>query len=171
MFELTMVTMIATAVIAYAAVQTWLVYERMSGQITEQTRLTREMFLESHKPMLSVSITHCVYSEGEQWFKGRITIKNHGTALANAIDLTMSFGGTNFIKRIERIAIQPKSSIPFILSLRMGPDQYRKGQTPAEPLNLQVQGSYKGLSGQTYSYNEKQHYEPELKRFFPIVVW
>ena len=161
----------ATVVIANFTRKTYEVYSKMSEQIGEQIRLTRDIFLESHKPMLSVSITDCVYCEGEQRFKGRITIKNHGRAVALAIDLTMSFGGTNFIKRIDQIAIQPQSSIPFILSLRMGPDQYRRGQTPAEPLNLQIQGSYKGLSDQAYSYNEKQHYEPELKRFFPIIAW
>ena len=118
----------ATVVIANFTRKTYEVYSKMSEQIGEQIRLTRDIFLESHKPMLSVSITDCVYSEGEQRFKGRITIKNHGRAVALAIDLTMSFGGTNFIKRIDQIAIQPQSSIPFILLSGWDPTNTGEGR-------------------------------------------
>ena len=165
------VTAIATVVIAWATIKTWFVYSRMYGQVAEQTRLTRDMFLESHRPMLSVSITDCVYSEGEELLKGRIKLKNHGTAVANQIDLSMSFGGTNFIKKIDRIAIQPKDKITHTLSLEIARNQYEAGKVEGNRINVLIQGSYKGIANQTYSYNERQNYDPDLKHFVPSVAW
>jgi hypothetical protein len=143
----------------------------MYGQLAEQTKLTRDMFLESHRPMLSVSITNCVYSEGEERFKGRIKIKNHGSTVANQIDLSLSFGGTNFTKKIDRIAIQPKDKITYTLLLNITCNQYEAGKVEGNRINTLIQGSYKGIADQMYSYNERQNYDPDLAQFVPSVAW
>jgi hypothetical protein len=165
------VTAIATAVIAWATTKTWFVYSRMYGQVEQQTKLTHDMFLESHKPMLSASIKKCEYSESEGLFTGYIQIKNYGSVVANQIDLTFAFGGTNFIKKVSQIAIRPKDKIRYPLSLKMTAHQYSAGCTEGNRIDALIYGSYKGIADQTYSYNERQHFYPELKRFVPVIAW
>jgi hypothetical protein len=57
-------------------------------------------FFISHRPMLSVSIKNCEYSEPEKLFKGHIRIRNHGTAIADQVDLTFTFGGEMLVTRL-----------------------------------------------------------------------
>ena len=75
----------ATWIIAFAAVANVFVYWRISQQTKEQITLTKEqidltrkLFLESHKPELSVAIGDCEYSEPDGIFEGRIMLANHG---------------------------------------------------------------------------------------------
>jgi hypothetical protein len=127
-------------------------------------------FLFSHRPMLAVSIKKCEYSEPEATFKGQIRIANHGTAIADQVDLTFTFGGTNALKKIDKIVIPPGDKHKETLSLSMGPDAYRLGQTKGNTLNAVIQGSYKGLLV-SYRFNARLDYDPQLKRFVPIKAW
>jgi len=154
-------TSIATCFIAAAAFANVYVYYGMWKQ-------TGDFFRETYRPRLSVSIRKCEYSETDGCFKGRIVTTNHGTAVANDVNLRIAFGYSNFVKSINRIAIQPQNKIVYTFSLAMTSDGYRTGQTQGNRLNVMVEGSYKGLADHEYSYGERQDYEPELKRFVPI---
>lgn len=83
----------ATWIIAFAAVANVFVYWRISQQTKEQITLTKEqidltrkLFLESHKPELSVAIGDCEYSEPDGIFEGRIMLANHGSASGKISD-------------------------------------------------------------------------------------
>jgi hypothetical protein len=178
MFNAEYLTAIATCFIAAATIANvwvyWLISRKIEVQIIlakEQTELTRKLFLESHAPALSVSIKKCEYSEADGRFKGRILTTNHGTAVADNVNLRISFGGSNVIKDIGRIAIQPKNKIAHTFSLPMTADRHKTGQTDGNRFNVLVEGSYKGLADHEYSYRERQEYDPDLKRFVPIVAW
>jgi hypothetical protein len=166
----TVATAVTTVFIARFTRKTYEVYSNMSEQIGEQIQLTRDIFLESHKPMLSVSIKKCEYSESEGVFTGYIRIKNYGSAVANETDLTFSFGGTNFIKRISRIAIRPKDKISYPFSFEMTANQFAAGQVEGNRINALIQGSYKGIADRIYSYNERQDFYPDLNRFTPVIA-
>ena len=168
-------TALASIVIAFATIKTWLVYQRMSQQIEkqinqtrEQIGLTRDMFLESHKPALSVSVKKCEYSETDARFNMRIVTKNHGTAVANNVTLRVSIGGFNDIKHIGPIAIQPHNKVVHTFAIPMSADRYKVGQTDGNRFSLLVEGPYQGPAGQEYSYGERQEYYGELKRFVPF---
>ena len=115
-------------------------------------------FFISHRPMLSVSIKNCEYSAPDKLFKGHIQIRNHGTAIADRVALTFTFGGTNDRKKIDRIVIQPGDKHADTLSLPIMPD------------NALIQGSYKGIIIR-YPYNARLNYDPNLKRFVPSIAW
>jgi hypothetical protein len=147
------ITMVATIVIAYATWQMWRVYQCMAEQIAKQigqTRelidLTRALFLESNKPMLSVSIEECRYSESTEKFEMQIVVANHGTTVANRIRLLVQFGGTNFRKEIGPLTVQPQRKLRQPFSYPMTPDAYKAGQADGNRLNALVEGSYWGLA-------------------------
>jgi hypothetical protein len=177
MFELTIIATIATVVIAFAAIQTWLVYKCMSqqiekqiGQTREQIVLTRDMFLESHRPALSVSIKKCKYCDTTETFEGRITAKNHGTVAAHDIDLTLTFAGgfaNNPREKIASVVIQPLNKFTQSFSFSMTRNAYESGQTRGNRHNVLIQGPYKGVANSEYEYHERQEYDPKLKRFVP----
>ena len=170
----TIFTAIGTGVIAFATVEVWRVYETMSKQINkqislagQQITLTREMFLDSHAPALSVCFEQCVYSRDEARFDGAIVIKNHGTVAAKEIDLKITFGGTNMVKSIPRVAIQPANELTYPFTLRLTPQSYENSRTQGNRLESYVYGSFKGLEGTNYKYNEKAELYPELAKFVP----
>ena len=169
------ITTIATVAIASATRATRDVYERMSGQIDkqigqmrEQISLSRDMFLESHRPALSISINRCKYSEVTEQFEGRITAKNHGTAAAHRINVTLTFAGgfaNNPRETILSIVIQPLSTFAQSFSFSMTRNAYESGQTRGNRPNVLVEGSYKGIADSTYEYHERQEYDLKLERF------
>ena len=118
-----------TGVIAYATWQMWKVYQHMSQQIEKQIDLTRDLFLESHAPILSVSIKRCAYADGpaESGLKGNIVIANHGTVAANQVTLNVNFGGFNAPKQISKIAIPPKGKVTVSLFIPMTAERYATG--------------------------------------------
>lgn len=168
-------------VIAIAACATVAVYWCISRQIAEQislardqldiaksqVELTRNLFLESHAPALSVSFERCVYSKDDARLNGAIVIKNHGTIAAREIDLRIEFGGTRFVRPITRVAIQPGNKLIYPLALPVTRQMY-ENQTQGNRLNSYVYGNYKGLAGSTYKYNEKAEFYAEFRRFVPF---
>jgi hypothetical protein len=161
-------------IIAIAACATVVVYGLISGQIAEQIRLakeqielTRGLFLESHAPALSVSFEKCSYSKNDARLDGVIVIRNHGAVAAKEIDLRIEFGGTRYVRPVTRVAIQPgnKLTYPFALSVT---EQMYENQTQGNRLNSYVSGSYKGLSGTEYRYNEKAEFYAEFRKFVPF---
>ncbi len=161
------VTILLTGVIAYANWQTWKVYQRMSGQIEKQIGLTRDLFLEAHAPILSVSIKRCGYADGppESGLKGTIVIANHGTVAANEVTLNVNFGGFNAPMQISKIAIPPKGKVKRSLLIPMTAERYATGTGTENHFNALVEGSYTGVAGRRYPYNDRQNYDPDLKRF------
>jgi hypothetical protein len=162
------VTAGSSIVIAFATVGTLSVYRRMSKQIEAQINLTRDTFLESHAPALFVSFEKCVYSKDEGRLVGVIVVKNHGTVAANEIDLTIQFGGTNAVRSVNRVAIQPGNRLTYPFALEMNATKYENGQTQGNRVNSYVSGSYKGLDGTKYKYNEKAEFYSEFRRFVPF---
>jgi hypothetical protein len=161
------ITMVATIVIAYAAWQTWHVYQRMSEQVEKQIGLTRDLFLESHAPILAVSIKRCGYADApaEGGLKGTIVIANHGTVAANEITLNVNFGGFNAPKQISKIAIPPKGKVKLTLFIPMTAERYATGTGAENHFNALIEGSYTGVGGRMYPYKDRQNYDPDLKRF------
>lgn len=155
-------------VIAFATVGTLSVYRRMSKQIEMQINLTRDTVLESHAPALSVSFERCFYSKDDARLVGVIVLKNHGTVAANEIDLTIQFGGTNAVKSVNRVAIQPGNKLTYPFALGMNAARYENSQTQGNRLSSYVYGSYKGLDGTKYKYNEKAEFYSEFRRFVPF---
>jgi hypothetical protein len=165
------ITAMSSIVIACATVATWRVYQRMSRQIANQIDLAQTIFLESHRPVLSVSLEDCKYSETNQTFEMQIVVANHGTSVANDVNLRISFGGSNAIKDINRIVIQPQNKIVQTFSVPTTPDRYKIGQSVGNRFNLLVEGGYKGVADIDYRYRERQDYDPDLKSFVPIINW
>ena len=93
---------------------------------------------------------------------------NHGSAVANGINLRIRFGYSNFISDISRVSIQPQNKLVYTFALPMTLEEYKLGQTKGNRSNLLVEGSYKGLGNVDYKYSERQDYDPELHRFVPI---
>jgi hypothetical protein len=151
------VTAAATCIIAVATL--WNVYAYVG--------LTRKLFLDSHAPALSVSFEKCVYSKDDARLDGAIVIKNHGAIAAKEIGLRIQFGGTNFVRAIDRVAIQPGNKLIYPFALRVAAQTY-ESQTQGNRLNSYVYGTYKGLSGTNYRYNEKAEFYPEFHRFVPF---
>ena len=156
-----------TGVIAYATWQMWKVYQHMSQQIEKQIDLTRDLFLESHAPILSVSIKRCAYADGpaESGLKGNIVIANHGTVAANQVTLNVNFDGFNAPKQISKIAIPPKGKVTVSLFIPMTAERYATGTGTENHFNALIEGSYTGVAGQIYTYKDRQNYDPDLKRF------
>ncbi len=154
-------TAIATCVIAVAAIANVLVYYGMWKQ-------TEDLFRESHRPRLSVAIKKCEYAEPEGCLKGRIVTTNHGSAVANEVNLRIRFGSCDFIKDISRVSIQPQNKLVYTFALPVTLAGYQRGQTIGNRFNVLVEGSYKGLGNLEYKYSERQDYDPELHRFVPI---
>jgi hypothetical protein len=167
---LSIATTIATIVIAFAAVETWLVYRRMSQQIDKQIELTRDLFLKSHKPALSISIEGCAYSQSTQRFSGTIAIMNHGTAIAHQVSLTADFAvsGCNSSVQTGTLAIQAQSTIKQPFSFSMNATSYEVGTTEGNRLGAMVYGSYRGISDRQYQYRERQEYHLAMAGFVPI---
>lgn len=167
----TIATAIGTIVIAFATVGTWHVYRTMSKQIDKQIAMTRDLFLESHKPALSVSITDCEYSEPDEILKMRIIVHNHGTDTANQVRLRISFDGSNRGKSIGPIAIQSHGEFVDTFAFPMTLQGYETGQMPGNRLNALIEGSYQGFAGHPYPYHERQEYDGTLRCFVPNIVW
>jgi hypothetical protein len=165
------ITATSSIVIASATVATWRVYQRMSKQIANQIDLTQTIFLESHRPVLSVSLEGCKYSETNQTFETQIVVTNHGTSAANDVNLRVSFGGSNAIKDMNRIVIQPQNKIVQTFSIPTTSERYKLGQMVGNRFNVLVEGSYKGVADSDYRYRERQDYDPDLKRFVPVMNW
>lgn len=158
-------------IIAGAAVANLIVYVGLWLEARKQIALTRDLFVESHKPVLSVSLVKCEHVNLEQSLKMRIVVKNHGTVAANDVKLHIAFGGSNAVKDIGRIAIQPQNKIVYTFSMPMTSENFHIGQTVGNRLNALIEGSYKGLSDQSYPYRERQEYDPDLNRFVPTTAW
>jgi len=158
----------SSIVIAFATVGTLRVYWRMSKQIEAQINLTRDTFLESHAPALSVSFEKCVYSKDNERLVGVIVVKNHGTVAANEIDLTIQFGGTNAVKSVTHVAIQPGTKLTYPFALGMNVATYENSQVQGNRLNSYVYGSYSGLGGAKYKYSERAEFYSEFRRFVPF---
>jgi hypothetical protein len=161
------ITTVATIVIAYAAWQTWHVYQHMSEQIEQQIGLTRDLFFESHAPILAVSIKRCGYANtpAEGGLKGTIVIANHGTVAANEVTLNVNFGGFNAPKQISKIAVPPKGKVKLTLFVPMTAERYATGSGTENHFNALIEGSYTGVAGRTYLYKDRQNYDPDLSRF------
>jgi hypothetical protein len=162
------VTAGSSIAIAFATVGTLSVYRRMSKQIEAQINLTRDTFLESHAPALSVTFEKCAYSKDDEQLVGVIIIKNHGSVAANEIDLTIQFGGTNAVKSVTHVAIQPSTKLTYPFALGMNAARYENSQTQGNRLNSYVYGSYKGLGGSKYKYSERAEFYSEFRRFVPF---
>lgn len=158
---------ISTWIIAGAAIANVFVYLGLWLETRKQISLTRDLFLESNRPALCVSIKKCEYSETEARFKMRIVTKNSGSAAANRIKLRISVDGFNDVKNIGPIAIQPHNKVIHTFAIPMNSDTYSIAQTDGHRFNLLVEGPYQGPLGHEYSYGEKQEYNGELKRFVP----
>jgi hypothetical protein len=165
------VTAMSSIVIACATVATWRVYQRMSKQIANQIDLTQTIFLETHRPVLSVTLEGCKYSEMKQTFEAQIVVTNHGTAVANDVNLRVSFGGSNAIKDINRIVIQPQNKIVQTFCVPTTPDEYKVGQMVGNRFNVLIEGSYRGIADRDYRYRERHDYDPDLKSFVPVMNW
>jgi len=129
--------------------------------------LTRKLFLDSHAPALSVSFERCVYSKDDARLDGAIVIKNHGAIAAKEIGLRIQFGGTNYVRSVERVAIQPGNKLIYPFAFRVSAQMY-ENQTQGNRLNSYVYGTYKGLAGTNYKYNEKAEFYAEFRRFVPF---
>ena len=168
---------LATWIIAFAAVVNVFVYWRISQQTREQISLTRDqigltrnLFLESNKPELSVSIENCEYSGADELFEGLITLTNHGAATARQVKFLIQISplGNSGIKDIGPVTIQPKNKMKHRFSFSMPSDTYRIGQTLGNRLGALVEGSYRGLANKEFQYNERQEYDPKLGCFMPF---
>jgi hypothetical protein len=157
----------ATWIIAGAAVANLIVYGGLWWETRKQIVLTRDLFLESHAPILSVSIKGCGYGGAppENGLKGKIVIANHGTVAANQVALNVQFGGFNALKQISKIAIPPKRKVTVSLLLPMTAERYATGTGAENQFNALIEGSYTGVANQTYTYKDRQKYDPDLKRF------
>jgi len=175
MFNAESVMAFATCLIAAATFWNVKVYRTISKQIDsqvglakEQIKLTRDLFLEAHAPALSVSFDKCAYSKADGRFDGVIVIKNHGTVAANDIDLRIQFGGTNYVRSVSRVAIQPNNRLTYPFALNVSANKYDNSQTQGNRLNSYVYGSYEGLAGTKYKYNERAEFYSEFRRFVPF---
>jgi hypothetical protein len=169
--------LVATCIIAGAAVANVVVYWTISRQIETQIELTRQQievtrksFLESNAPILSVALNKCEYSETERGLKLRIVVGNPGPVAANQVELSVSFGGSNERKKIDHIAVPPKEKITYTFLLPMGADKYATGQIEGNRFNALIEGSYIGLAGQRYAYKARLDYDPALRRFVPFLM-
>jgi len=157
----------ATWIIAGAPVANLIDYGGLCWETRKQIALTRDLFLESHAPILSVSIKGCGYADGpaERGLKGNIVIANHGTVAANLETLNVNFGGVNALKQISKIAIPPKGKVTISLFIPMTAERYATGTGAENHFNALIEGSYTGVAGQMYTYKDRQNYDPDLKRF------
>jgi hypothetical protein len=162
----TIVTAIGTGVIAFATWRVWRVYETMSKQIDKQITLTRDIFLDSHAPALSVCFDKCVYSKNDARLDGVIVIKNHGKVAAREIDLRITFGGTNMGKSISRVAIQPGNELTYPFTLPMAAQGYENSRTQGNRLESYVYGSYKGLEVLATSIMKKRSFTLNWRNSF-----
>lgn len=94
----------ATWIIAGAAVINVIVYGGLWWETRKQIALTRALFLESHAPILSVSIKGCGYGGAppDNGLKGKIVIKNHGTVAANQVALDFRLADSTLLSRLVR---------------------------------------------------------------------
>jgi hypothetical protein len=166
---------LATWIIAIATVANVIVYFCISQQIKEQIsltkdqiKLTQKLFLESHKPELSVSIEDCEYSEPDGVFEGQITFANHGATVARQVRFQIQMDGYQGRKDIGPITIQPMNRIRQQLSFPMSRDMYQRGQTVGNRLGVLIEGSFRGLADEEYQYHERQEYAFKLNRFMPF---
>ena len=165
----------ATWIIAFAAVANVFVYWRISQQTKEQITLTKEqidltrkLFLESHKPELSVAIGDCEYSEPDGIFEGRIMLANHGATVARQVRFQIQMDGYQGRKDIGPLTIQPMNRIRQQLAFPMSRDSYQRGQTVGNRLGVLIEGSYRGLADEEYQYHERQEYALKLNCFMPF---
>jgi hypothetical protein len=166
---------LATWIIAIATIANVLVYWRISQQVKEQIvltkdqiELTQKMFLESHRPELSVAMEDCKYSETDGLFEGQVTLANHGAATAHEVKLQIRMGSSHGLKDIGPIAIQPRGKIKHQFSFPIGFTTYQSGQTAGNWLNALIEGSYTGIADHKYQYQERQEYDPKLGHFVPV---
>lgn len=165
----------ATWIIAFAAVANVFVYWRISQQTKEeialtkdQIELTQKLFLESHRPELSVAMEDCKYSEGDGRFEGQVTLTNHGAATAHQVKFQIRMGSSDGLKDIGPIAIQPMGRIKQQFSFPISPNTYQQGQTAGNWLNALIEGSYTGIADRSYQYQERHEYDPKLGHFVPV---
>lgn len=166
---------LATWVIAFATVANVIVYWRISRQVKEQIKLTKEqieltqkLFLESHRPDLSVAMENCKYSEPDGLFEGQVTLANHGAATAHQVKFQIRMGSSHGLKDIGPIAIQPMGKIRQQFSFSTSPNTYRQSQIAGNWLNALIEGSYTGIADRSYQYQERQEYDPKLGHFVPV---
>jgi hypothetical protein len=166
---------LATWIIAIAAIVNVFVYWRISEQTKEQITLTKKqieltqkLFLESHRPELSVAMDDCKYSEPDGLFEGQVTLENHGAATAHQIKFQIRMGSSQGLKDIGPIAIQPMGKIKQQFSFPIGLSTYQQGQTAGNWLNALIEGSYAGIGDRRYQYKERQEYDPKLGHFVPV---
>jgi hypothetical protein len=166
---------LATWIIAFAAVANVFVYWRISQQTKEQISLTKDqieltqkLFLESHRPELSVSMEDCKYAEADGLFEGQVTLANHGAATAHQVKFQIRVGSSHGLKDIGPIAIQPMSRIKQQFSFPISPNTYQSAQTAGNWLNALIEGSYTGIADHRYQYQERQEYDPKLGYFVPV---
>ena len=138
----------ATWIIAIATVANVFVYWRISQQAKiqimltkEQIELTQKLFLESHKPELSVSMENCKYSEAGELFEGQVTLANHGAATAHQVRFRIQMGGCQGIKDVGPVAIQPMNRIKQHFSFPMSLNTYQSGQVVGNRINALIEGS------------------------------
>lgn len=166
---------LATWIIAIAAIVNVFVYWRISEQTKEQIiltkkqiELTQKLFLESHRPELSVAMDDCKYSEPDGLFEGQVTLENHGAATAHQIKFQIRMGSSQGLKDIGPIAIQPRGKIKQQFSFPIALSTYQQGQTAGNWLNALIEGSYVGIGDRRYQYKERQEYDPKLGHFVPV---
>ncbi len=162
---------VATWIIAAAAVTNVLVYLGLWHETRKQLVLTRELFLESHAPALSVAIERCTYDGTAAKFSGHIIVVNNGSAAARDVRLripvnTVAFEG---VKNIGPVVIQPKDALRESFSYDMSVQTYKLGQLEGNRLRALIEGTYKGVGNSEFHYSEIQEFNNELGRF--VATW
>lgn len=158
-------------IIAIAAVANVVVYYLLWRETLRQSTATREMFLESHRPALAVSIKKCVYNAlTNKTFTGQILIKNHGGSAAREVTLDLQFNTIGFarIVKLGPVSVQPQDKLMMTFDFPMELQTHILAQTDGNRLCARVDGSFRGMSGVEARYSELQRYEPALRRFTPI---
>jgi hypothetical protein len=169
---------IATWIIAFAGLGNLFVYwklwresQKQNAVTRESLDLTRSAFLESHKPVLSVSVEKCEYfGDQAQEFDGEIVIDNCGTASAVEVNIWLRFNATGFeaSRNIAGMAIHPRVPYRASFAFPMKLEVHKVAHTEGNHIGMRADGSYKGIDGRIYPYSELQHYDTNLKRFVPV---
>jgi len=150
----------------------WRESRRQNAVTRASLELTRNAFLESLKPVLSVSVERCEYfGDKVQEFSGEIVIDNCGGATAVEVNIWLRFNAGTLpeaAENIASIAIHPHIPYRASFTFPMGPQVLKLAHSKGNPLGMRADGSYKGIDGRIYTYSELRYYDTKLHRFVPI---
>jgi hypothetical protein len=176
---ITWIIALAPLASVFVGVATLFVYFKLWKESQTQNAATRESldltcraFLESHKPVLTVSVEKCKYfGDQVQEFDGEIVIDNCGTASAIEVNIRLRFNAGGLVEAAENItsiAIHPQIPYRASFAFPMKAEVHKAAHTKGNRVGMRADGSYKGVDGRVYTYNELQHYDPILNRFVPV---